>query len=56
MEKIKRENDFPFTSLVKLDMHDWSHGYLKNGIAKKKKVQSVHINPKQKVSQTVFEL
>jgi hypothetical protein len=31
-------------------MRDWSHGYLANSIAKKKKVQSVLVNQKQKVS------
>jgi hypothetical protein len=39
-EKVfKCENNLPFTSLVALDMHDWSHGYLAhNHIVKKKKV------------------
>jgi hypothetical protein len=40
------ENDLPFTSLLTLDMHDWSHGYLKNCIVKKKKVQPVLVNQK----------
>jgi hypothetical protein len=31
-------------------MRDWSHGYLKNSIVKKKKVLSVLMNLKQKVS------
>ena len=38
------ENDLPFTSLVTLAVHDWSHGYLTNSIVKKKKVQSVLFN------------
>jgi hypothetical protein len=47
----KCENDLPFTSLVTLDMRDWSKGYLdNNSMAKKKKVQSVLVNQKQKVS------
>ncbi len=44
------ENDVPFTSLATLAMHDWSHGYLANHIVRKKKVQSVLVNQKQKVS------
>jgi hypothetical protein len=40
----KCENDLPFTSLITLDMLDWSKGYLNNHMAKKKKVQSVLVN------------
>ncbi len=46
----KCENDLPFTSLVTLDMPNWSKGYIENSMAKKKKVQSVLVNRKQKVS------
>ncbi len=42
----KCENDLPFRSLIMLDMHDWSKGYLGNNMAKKKKVQSVLVNQK----------
>ncbi len=40
----KCENDLPFTSLITLDMCDWSKGYLNNNMAKKKKVQSILVN------------
>jgi hypothetical protein len=46
----KCKNDLPFTSRVILDMGDWSKGYLNNSMAQKKKVQSVLVNQKQKVS------
>jgi hypothetical protein len=44
------KNDLPFTSLITLDMPDWSQGYLKNSMAKKKNEQSVLIIHKQKAS------
>jgi hypothetical protein len=43
-KSIKCENDLLFTSLITLDMHDWSKGYLDNNMVKKKKVQSVLVN------------
>ena len=46
---FKGKNDAPFTSLVVLDMREWSHRYLKKN-TKKKKVQSVLVNRKPKVS------
>jgi hypothetical protein len=42
----KCENDLTFRSLLPLNMHDWSKGYLNNNMAKKKKVQSVLVNQK----------
>jgi hypothetical protein len=52
---FERENDLSFTSLITLDVRDWSHGFLENSIAKKKKVQSLHINQQQKVSTIMKE-
>jgi hypothetical protein len=52
---FEHENDLPFTSLVTLDMHDWSHGLLENSIAKKKKVKSLLVNQKQRVSMFMKE-
>jgi len=46
---FKGKNDVPFTSLIVLDMREWSHRYLKNN-TKKKKVQSVLVNRKPKAS------
>jgi hypothetical protein len=46
---FQRQNDLPFTSLVTLDMRNWSPCRIDN-IAKKKKVQSVLVNHKPKVS------
>ncbi len=42
-------NDLPFTSLVELDMHEWSHGYLKNS-NRKNMAQSAFVNQKPKES------
>ena len=46
---FQRQNDLPFTSLVTLDMRNWSPHFI-DYIAKKKKVQSVLVNRKPKVS------
>ena len=46
---FQRQNDLPFTSLVTLDMRNWSPCLI-DIIAKKKKVQSVLVNCKPKVS------
>ena len=43
------QNDLPFTSIVTLDMRNWSPCCIDN-IAKKKKVQPVLVNHKPKVS------
>ena len=45
---VKSNNDLPFSNLVALDMHKWSHGYIKNN--RKKMVQSVLVNRKPKMS------
>ncbi len=49
---FESENNVPFSSLITLDKHDWSHGYLanKNGKKKKKKVQLVLVNRKPRVN------
>jgi hypothetical protein len=60
LRAIERDNAFkgkhglPFTSLVALDMREWSHGYLKNS-NRKKMVQSVLVNQKPKVSTCMKE-
>jgi hypothetical protein len=43
------QNELPFTSLITLDMRNWSPCFIDN-IAKKKKMQSVLVNCKPKVS------
>ena len=48
-KSLPHQKDLPFTSLVTLDMRDWSPRFIDN-ISKKKKVQSVLVNHKPKVS------
>ena len=44
------ENDLPFSSLFITDFRDSSRGYVGKSISKKKKVQSVLVHRKPKVS------
>ena len=47
---FRSDNELPFSSLLTIDLRDLSSGYVGNSSSKKKKVQSVLINRKPKVS------
>ena len=56
MRAIEREkafqhgNDLPFSSLVSIDLRDFSRGYVSKSITKKKNVQSILVQRKPKTS------
>ena len=52
---FRPENELPFSSLFTIDLRDLSRGYVGNSISKKKKVQSVLVHRKPKVSAFIIE-